>query len=280
MLVPMKRGTALILAGAVALASAAYAIGTQVGGGSAAARDEEPERGPRFAPDERFGPGAGFGPGAHVGPGERFEPPEPFGDLADELGIDSDELRDALEDFRKQRLDGPRDGLAEALADALGRSTDEVEKAFEELRETAREESAERLARALGLDADEVEDALEKVTEDARADRMHRPGDFIDELAAELGVTPDRLEEGFRDLRPTRPHPPLGHRGAPFEGLERALDVTRAELRDAFREALEEKHKEQGGELAQFLAERFNLSVDEVEDALRETLPPRPHRMP
>src|SRR5215207_2720279 len=276
----MKRGTAVILAGAVALASAAYAIGTQVGGGDAAARDEPPERGLRFAPGE------------------------PFGDLADELGVDSDELRDALRDFREQRTVGPRDELAAALADVLGKSTDEVEQAFEELRETTRARSAERLARALGLEAADVEDALEKVMEDARADRAHRPGDFIDELAAELGVTTDRLEEAFRDLRPGLAHPPsgpprfehprverprldhprfehapfppppFGHGGAALEGLEQALGVTRTELRDAFREVWERRREHDRGELAEFLAERFNLAVDAVEEALRDSLPP------
>jgi nucleoid DNA-binding protein len=248
-----RRTTAILLTGAVALASGAYAIGTQVGGGSAAAGDSD--AGPR-----------------HFGPGE------PFDDLADALGVEGNELRDALADFRRQHASGQRDAFAAALADALGKSTEEVERALEERRDAGRTEFARRLAAALELDPDKVEAALEKVFDSAQRDGVHRPGDFIDDLAGELGVSADKLENALRQVRPPdRRHVcgGPGDRGPALSGLARALDVTPAELRAALRQIWEDGPAEQS-ELAEFLAKRFNLSVDEVEEALDDALPPRP----
>ena len=132
-----RRTTAILVTGAVVLASAAYAIGTQAGGGSAVADD----------------PRAGAPPN---GPGE------PFAGLADALGVDEDELRDALADFRGQHRTERRDTFAAALADALGKSTEEVERAFEESYEAERAAFAKRLAAALDLDQADVEAALER----------------------------------------------------------------------------------------------------------------------
>jgi hypothetical protein len=106
-----RRSTAIILTGAVVLASGAYAIGTQTGGGSADARDGDPEV-------RRF----------------TFGPAEPFADLADALGVDEDQLRNAMEDFRRQHLSEERDAFAAALADALGKSTEEVQRALDSQR--------------------------------------------------------------------------------------------------------------------------------------------------
>jgi hypothetical protein len=180
-----RRTTVIILAGAVALASGAYAIGTQVGGGSAAAGDPDAEA-------RSFGPG------------------EPFDDLADALGVDAAELREALADFGGQHRVERRDEFAAALADALGKSTEEVERALEE-----------------------------------RHDACGGPG-------------------------------PLG---LDQSGLADALDVTPAELRSAlrqiFRDGMTDRADDQG-ELAEFLAKRFNLSVDKVDEALDDALPPPP----
>lgn len=174
------------MAGAVVLASGAYAIGTQVGGGSADARDSR-ARAPAFPPGE------------------------PFDDLADALGVDADKLRDALADFHGRHMSERRDAFAGALADALGKSTADVEKAL------------------------------------------------------------DSLPEERRDGCPG----PGGH-GAPLSALARALDVTPAELRRALRAVARTKRTEGRDELARFLADRFNLSVDKVEKALDDSLPPPP----
>jgi hypothetical protein len=186
-----KAATAAILAGAVALASAAYGIGTQSGDGTASAGGGG-ERGNRSSGD--------------------WEPPAAaFGDLADELGVDADELRDALSEFHERELRERRDSFATALAEALGKPVDDVEAALEEV--------GPRQGRFPGC----------------------APHVSLRRLAAELDVT--RAE------------------------LRKALRETRAESDRGF-----EDHRD---DIVAFLADRFGLSEDEVEEALPER--PRLH---
>jgi energy-converting hydrogenase A subunit M len=141
---------ALALTGAVALASGAYALGTQTGGGAAVAADQPAPDRPAFSAHWRGGP---------LGSES----------LADRLGVDESELREALEDVRPQ-LPDPREvrgDFAERLSDELGIDQERVEAALERMRRSAerdfeqrRDELAERLADRLNLDADEVEEAL------------------------------------------------------------------------------------------------------------------------
>jgi hypothetical protein len=255
-----RRTTAIILTGAVALASGAYAIGTQVGGGSADARGGDSD-GRRFM----------FGPG------------EPFAGLADALGVDEDELREALDDFRSEHRSERKGAFEAALADALGKSTEEVERAFEELHNSERAAFAGRLAKALDLDTGKVEAALQKVRDRARKDGVHGPRDFVDDLAAELGVRADRLEDALREVRPLGPGPGCagpGPRESGLRDLATALDVTPSELRAALRQIWDDRgtvRPDGHGELAEFLAQRFNLSVERVEEALDDSLPPPPN---
>jgi hypothetical protein len=152
-----KRNTAIALTGAVALASGAYALGSQSGDGSAVAADppERPSlevRGPlRGGPIEIRG---------HLRGG-------PFGldRIADKLGVEESELRDALRDVRPEP---PRKGdFAEDLARELGIAQDRVEEALERVHEKVEreieqqhDEFIQRLADRLNLDAEDVEDAL------------------------------------------------------------------------------------------------------------------------
>jgi hypothetical protein len=175
-----KTATVVVLAGGVALASAAYGIGTQVDGGTATARDDAVR---------------GDGPPARL-----------FDGLADELGVDADELRDALMDFGERQHSERRDAFAAALAKALGKPADEVQAALDEVR-------------------------------------------------------PDDGDRG-----PCGPHVSLRR-------LASALDVSRAELRKALREVradADSAWEDRRDDLAAFLAERFNLSKDKVEEALPE----------
>jgi hypothetical protein len=138
-----KKKTAVVLTGAVALASGAYALGSQSDGSAVAAGD----RPAHF----RGGPGPGL---------DR---------LADRLGVDEDKLRDALEDVRAD-LPDPRDRhdeFAKELADELGTTQAKVEAALERIRERHEQAFedrldaiAEALAKRLNLDADEVREAL------------------------------------------------------------------------------------------------------------------------
>jgi hypothetical protein len=193
-----KAATAAILAGAVALASAAYGIGTQAGDGTAsAARDGDSAA--------RDGDSAARDGGDRV---VFFR----FDGLADELGVDAGELRQALTDFHEQEAGERRDAFATALAEALDKPVEDVRAALEAV----------------------------------------RPGD---------GARPgDRMGPGCA------PHVSLRR-------LAAVLDVTRADLRSALREARAgeasawEDHHEA---LVAFLADRFGLSEQEVEEALPE----------
>jgi biotin operon repressor len=236
------RTTALILAGAVGIGTVAYGVGTQVDGGSAsAARD-----------------GNGNGGGGWQ------ERSRHLGNLADELGVSKSELQDALRDFHAQQQDEHGDDFAAALADALGKSTEEVQAALDSLRDKHRARFAAKLARALGVDAGRVKAALEEL-EDAD------PGDFAsfpEALADKLGLKAADVEEALSGLRPPQR---FHRRGAPLRQLAKALDVTRAELRAALREVRGNRGadwEDRRQDLVEFLADRFGLSTDKVDEAL------------
>jgi hypothetical protein len=245
-----KTATALVLLGAVGLASAAYGIGSATGGGSATA---DPDPTPTVKRECDFGP------------------PPGFGDLADKLGVDEDELTDAMRDFGEQEMSEHRDDFANALANALGTSADKVTEAFDGIVEVHRVRFDQRLAEELGVDAAAVRDALDKVKDDPPSS----PAEFAEALADGLGVDAAKVEEALEAMRP--PRLPEHHRGAPLRKLAAELEVTRAELRKALREVRAEaksgweQHEEK---LAAFLADRFGLDAGEVEEALADI--PRP----
>jgi hypothetical protein len=242
-----RKATALLLTGGVALASVAYAIGSESGDGSAVADSPTAERaGLKF-------------------PGDR---------LADELGVEPSELRKALQDFHDQHSERRRSDFADALADALGKSADDVRSALEQLAEDKQDRFARQLAGELGVDADKVRAALD----DLRDDRPVKPFGFAAALAAKLGLDASRVEDALRALKPKLPlH--KHHGREPLRQLADALDATRGELRKALRELrgdLDSKMEQHRAELVTFLAERFNLSAEKVEEALPE-FPKPPH---
>jgi hypothetical protein len=251
-----KKATALVLVGAVGLSSAAYGIGSQAGGGSAVAGSEDAPAEPNIK--------------LHVAPG--------FDDLADALGVDADELEQAMRDFHEQNAGGMRGAFAGALADALGISADKVNEAFERIRDSHKTRFAARLANELGLETAQVEAALEKLSDD----RPRDPDQFAQALAADLGVSAEKVEDALFTVRPgpgpgERRH--FRHHAAPLRQLASALDVTRAELRKALREVragAESAWEQREAELTAFLADRFGLSPDKVEEALAEL--PHPDR--
>jgi DNA-binding Lrp family transcriptional regulator len=242
-----RRATALLLTGGVALASVAYAIGSESGDGSAVADSPSSERVGFKFPDDR---------------------------LADELGVEPSELRKALQDFHDQHAEQRRSDFADALADALGKSGDDVRSALEQLAGDRQARFARQLADELGIDAGKVRAALD----DLRDDRPIKPFGFAAALAGKLGVDASDVEDALRALRPRLPlH--KHHGREPLRQLADALDVTRAELRKALRELrgdLGSKIEEHRAELVSFLAERFGLSEGEVEEALPE-FPRPPH---
>lgn len=252
-----KQTTAFALAGAVALASGAYALGTQADDGSAEAAKTASGQ----ARDEvRFG--HGFGPGRPGAPGARPR----FEGLADRLGVDEDKLREALEDIAADR----KDDFAQRLADALNVDRAKVEQALENVRPErparphvrAPRALAAALAKELGISTSKVRAALEQ--------RRGHPGDPGD-LADDLGVSEERLREAFQavfdELRPRLPRRPG------LDNLAKELGVTQAQLDAAF-DKLREEHDDPRDEFANELADRLGLDVAKVQDALDDLRPP------
>jgi hypothetical protein len=95
-----------------------------------------------------------------------------FDALAEELGVEVGELRDALTDFKERQEGDRRDSFATALAEALGKPVDEVEA------------------------------ALERVGPGERGSRPCRGDASVRELAAALDVTRAELREALREARP------------------------------------------------------------------------------
>jgi AraC-like DNA-binding protein len=269
-----KQTTALALAGAVALASGAYALGTQVDGGNAAAADNGNGRAaPAFAggpgrPGFGHGPrGFGHGPrGFGHGPrGFGHGPGGPaFDGLADTLGVSEAKLRAALEDIAKEH----RTDFAQKVADALKIDRAKVEAAFDKLRPRrparprAPEAFAAALAKELGVTTAKVRAALEK-----HRDNPTAPSD----LAKELGVTEQQLHDAFHAVMgKIRPRGPGRRPG--FDNLAKELGVTQAQLEAAF-DKLRAQREDLRDRFAQELATKLGISVQKVEDAIDDFRP-------
>jgi hypothetical protein len=208
-----KAAIAAILSGAVALASAAYGIGTQTGDGNAAARDGD-ERESRSGPVRE--------PGLFL----RFD------GLADELGVDAEELRDTLADFHEREFGERRDAFATALAEALGKPVDEVEAALEEVRPgegmrpgCAPHVSLRRLAAELDVSRSELRKALREARADEAASMDAFHDDLIKFLADRFGLSEDEVEQALPEPPRFDRHGPGGPRpfapgGPPSFGLD------------------------------------------------------------
>ena len=201
------------------LSSVAYGIGTQADGGSSAA--------------------AGNNTASNNGAAQRGVAPPNFGDLAQELGVDADALRDALSDFHEREHTDMRSAFAASLGEALGKPAADVQAAFDALESERRTRFAAQLADALGVDADKVATALEELKDERPGPGARgEPGDFAADLAEKLGLEAGDVETALMELRPEkrdngrhgRPH------AMPLNRLAQELDVTRAELRKALRE--------------------------------------------
>jgi hypothetical protein len=157
------------------------------------------------------------------------------------------------------------------LADTLGVDADKLEDALREFHEQehseGRDEFATKLAGALDLPVERISAALEKVHDrlELRFERHGEPG----------------------EVRPAE-RPRIRHAWFPLRRLAAELDVTRTELRRALtdvrpdRADIDDRFEQHQRELAEFLAERLDLDVDEVTDAL-DDLPrpaPPPHGRP
>ena len=263
-----RRTTIIVVGGALAIASVGYGLGTQAGDGTAIADNTA---------SEQDGSGAERG-GAPPLPFERGAPPG-LSALADKLGVNTSALMRALRDYHDQHEADRRDQFAAKLATALGVSSDKVKSAFDGLHARREDRFAARLADALGVDAAKVKAALDKL----EGDRPRSPGDFSEKLADELGLDVSDVRAALMEIRPFDGPgfhgPGRGHhdRAMPLRQLARALGVSRADLRDAFRQLradVENDWKQEQQALAKFLADRFNLDLSKVQDALAAAAPP------
>jgi CRP-like cAMP-binding protein len=246
-----RRTTVIVVGGALAVASVGYGLGTQADDGTAiAGGDQSSER--------------------------RAGQPPGFQAMADELGVDADRLARAFRAFHASEDVDRRDGFAAALAKALGISTDKVTETFEQMHDQRAARFAARLGAALNVDADKVQAALARLM----GDTPGPPEEFAQALADELGVGVTDVRRALFEARPDhdRMH---RDRGLPLRQLASALGVSRAELRTALRElraGAENRFEEHQQALAEFLAQRLDLSTDDVAKALDELSRPIPPR--
>ena len=276
-----RRTTIIVVGGALAIASVGYGLGTQAGDGTAIADNATTEQDGGRA--ERGGLSA----------------------LANKLGVEQTELMQALRDYHDQHAADRREEFAAKLAKALGISSAKVKSAFDGLHAKHEDRFATKLATALGVDATRVKAALDKLRNDGAPspDRPHSPGEFAQQLADELGVDASDVEAALMKIRPFDgpgrsgpggPGPGFGRHGPggpgpgpgrpghrdhamPLRQLARSLGVSRADLRDAFRQlraGAENDMKQERQALARFLADRFGLDVSKVQDALAAVAPP------
>jgi hypothetical protein len=185
-----RAAIAAVLAGAVALASAAYGIGTQADDGTAAARGDRTERDGGERGDRDFGP-----------------PWAIFGDFAEDLGVSEDQLRDALEDFHRQQEGDRRDDFSAALADALGKPVDEVRSALEAAEPGERRRgpcgpnvSLRRLAAELDVTRAELRTALREVRAGADEAFDARIDALVTFLAERFNLSEDKVRDALPDL--------------------------------------------------------------------------------
>ncbi|HEX8206529.1 MAG TPA: Clp protease N-terminal domain-containing protein [Solirubrobacteraceae bacterium] len=269
-----RRTTALVLAGGVALAGTGFAIGSQSGGGTAAAVDRQStaadSRPADF--DGRGGPGR-HGPG---GPG--------LASLAGDLGVTEEKLREALDALRPSGdPDHHEAELAAALAKSLGVDEAKITAALEKLRAAHDQEHQQRenafadaLAEELGIEASKARSVLASLRPDRDRDRSGPPPrrPSLSTLARRLGVSRAKLRAALREVAPDGPghHGPggpggPGDRGGPGDfaaDLAKELGVDA----DRIEEALEAFHQARHDEFAQQLADKLGIDVDKVKDAL------------
>ncbi|HEX2104759.1 MAG TPA: Clp protease N-terminal domain-containing protein [Solirubrobacteraceae bacterium] len=268
---------ATLLTAGVALSSGAYALGSQAGDGGAVAAgttgsgaatsgatiSTTGDRGPRGACAFRRG---GFGVDA----------------LADRLGVSETALRGALRAIRDSRTpEQRRTELVRALAAALNKPAADVQRAVDSVlpaRDDRKADLAAAIARELGVDAAKVRSAFDTLRRQFRdRDRDGRRGDrrdaLVDAIASATGIDAARVRAALEKLHDARRGDRRDRRaevrgrlasalGVTTDQLDRAIDKVRADQRNAFATAL---------------AQRLNVDVRKVQDAL-EDLPRRGRR--
>lgn len=212
--------TGLILGGALALALGAYAVGSQAGGGSAAAQGSPAAY------------GQGYGLGSAGGARARDHGPG-LDDLASRLGVTPAALRSALEALRPDGppgRDGMRGELASSLAASLGLGVAKVQAALDKLAPKGRrwrggdhdgppggrppgggprplrghdnpgvgiDRIASALASALGVPKADVQKALVAFRAKEESQHATERNAFAQKLADKLGISADKVKSAL-----------------------------------------------------------------------------------
>ncbi len=222
----------LAVGGAAIVASGAYAIGTQAGGGTADAASK--------GSTARTASGSTGTTGA-AGRGHRGERLDA---AASALGVSVEKLRTALGELRPEKGDRgeKRTEFAAALAKGLGVDEAKVTAALKAQKDTKKANRGERserrggprfdpaaFAKAVGVSEAKLESTLKALRSDRQKEHEAKRAAFVKALADKLGVSEAKVTEVFgKDGRgpfggPGRGgpghHGGRGHRraGAPFE---------------------------------------------------------------
>jgi hypothetical protein len=118
---------------------------------------------------------------------------------AAELGVSKDQLKAALKAVRQQQAATPKPSYKALVAQELGVTKDQLKAARKQARQTAgsREEFKQAFASALGKDVATVEAAYKAAREKLKAAWEARRDAFVQALAAQLGVSAEKVDEAF-----------------------------------------------------------------------------------
>jgi len=247
-----RRKLAAVLAGGVLLASVAYGIGTQTGGGGASAVGSPDSSSPSQARRDHHG---------HSG----------LSAFAKKLGVDESELTAALREIRSE-MKPPHREFAADLASALGVSKEKVTKALESRRSRMdgrhQRSFAAALAKELGVEASKVR----SVFRGPRHGRRHGHASRV-EVAKRLGVTRAELRAALERIRPDRRQgrPPRRMAGRLAPDLAQALGLDVDDVKAALKKLRSRhrgEHASRRNAFAKALAEKLEIPVQKVLKAL------------
>jgi hypothetical protein len=276
---------AIILLSGVVLASGAYALGSQSGGGGALASGANASA--------AGGPGAtnvSDGQGPRTVRGVRRGARD-FGldALAQKIGVSTTALRDALQAMRQSKTPQQRRTEAiQALATALGKPVDQVTSAVSSVlpdrgaggRRFA-DDFAATLAKALGVDQAKVQAGLDKARQDLQANRGNGNRDrrdrdrgalrdtLVADVAAATGVDAAKVRSALQDLRPDRgQRRDRGDRRDARDQVRQKLATALGVTTDQLDAAFDKVRTQARDQFATDLAQRLNVDPQKVKDAL------------
>ena len=271
---------ATLLTVAVVLSSGAYALGTQTGDGGAIASSGSASA--STGPNTAAGATNIAATGSATTRGFRGGPARAgFADLAQQLGVSTTALEDALKAIRDEKTpDQRRTEITNALAAALGKPAADVTKALDSVLpdrpDDRRGDFAAVLAKALGVDQAKVQAGLDKARQDLGKDRGKDNGNhrfergafedtIVDDIASATGVDAAKVRSALQDLRP---EPGRHERHDARDDIRQKLATALGVTTDQLQTAIEKVATDQRDAFATELAQKLNIDAAKVKDAL------------